>query len=239
MKRRPSGIRAVLRRHRAATVTATVALAVVIAAGAGELTARQMIQNRIAEAAPALGGNLTVGEGGDSALWDLATQRIPRLDIGSDDAQLGHLTHVSVRAQLDDVRLGGEAAMAGARAEVTVPTLSIGDAVRTAIPSMQVASVTTDPTSGTIAVVLGLGGAGKLTLRPEISDGRVSLSVADLTVFGRSVPPDRLGTAGSGLGSAEGPQRPYPLGLKATSVQVLPDSLRVTLEGGSGTLAGS
>ena len=238
MRRPPSKIRAALRRHRAATVAASVALVAVVAAGAGELTARNVIQNRIAKAAPAALGSVTVNEGG-SALWDVMNKHIATLDISSSTAHFGPLSGVSVQAQLDNVRLGGKARMSGAHAVFTVPAQSIGNAVQAAVGSVPVTSVTTDPASGTIAVALGPAGIGQLTLHPVISGGKLSLPVAGLTVFGRSVPPSSLGKAGRGLGSAAGSQRAYPLSLKATSLHVLPDGVQVTLSGGPGNLAKS
>jgi hypothetical protein len=238
MKRPPSKIRAALRRHRAAAIAASVALVAVVAAGAGEFTARNIIQNRIANAAPAALGSMTVNESG-LALWDVMNKHIPTLDISSSNAHLGPLSQVSVQAQLDNVRLGGKATMSGAHAVFTVPALSIGVAVQAAVGSVPVTSVTTDPASGTIAVALGPGGIGQLTLHPVITGGKLSLPVAGLTVFGRSVPPSRLGKAGRGLGSASGVQRAYPLSLKATSLHVLPYGLQVTLSGGPGILTSS
>ncbi|MFD6969408.1 hypothetical protein, partial [Streptomyces sp. NPDC059949] len=150
MTQRLTKTRTALRRHLVLTVTTAVALVTVVAAGAGELTARNMIENRIAKAAPALGGTLAVGVPGAWALWDLAQASIPRIDISSDDARLGPLSHVRVRARLDDVRLGDRATVAGAHAQVTASTQSLAAAIRSAAPSVPVSAVTTDPATGTI-----------------------------------------------------------------------------------------
>ncbi|HYZ53775.1 MAG TPA: DUF2993 domain-containing protein [Streptosporangiaceae bacterium] len=231
-------IRAALRRHRAAAaIVASVALAAFVATDAGESMARNMIQSRIAKAASAL-GSVTVSEGG-SALWDVMSKHIPYVNITGRNAKLGPLSQVSVQLQLENVRLGGKATVSGARAEFTVPAKSIGDAVQAAVPYIPVTSVTTDPASGTIAVALGPGGGGQLTLHPVIAGGKLSFPVAGLTVMGHSLPLGNLGMAGRGFGPASGVQRAYPLRLKATSLQVLPDGLQVTLSGGPGILAGS
>jgi hypothetical protein len=231
-------IHAALRRHRAAAaIVASVALAAFVATDAGESMARNMIQGRITKAASAL-GSVTVSEGG-SALWDVMSKHIPYVNITGRNANLGPLSQVSVQLQLENVRFGGKATVSGAHAEFTVPVQSIGDAVQTAVPYVPVTSVTTDPASGTIAVALGPGGGGQLTLHPVIAGGKLSLPVAGLTVLGRSVPFGSLGMAGRGFGPASGVQRAYPLRLKATSLQVLPDALQVTLSGGPGILAGS
>ncbi|MEU9133684.1 hypothetical protein AB0D08_37290, partial [Kitasatospora sp. NPDC048540] len=104
--------RAAVRGRRATAVTVAVALTAVLAGGAGELTARTLIRDRVAGAAPGLGG-LTATTGG-SALWALVDRHLPHLDIGSDDAHAGPLSGLSVRARLDDVRLGGPARFAAA-----------------------------------------------------------------------------------------------------------------------------
>ncbi|MFE1804567.1 LmeA family phospholipid-binding protein [Streptomyces sp. NPDC059533] len=233
MKRRPTRIRAALRHRRARTVTAAVVLVALLAAGAAEFTARALVRDRISEAAPALGDDLTVGADGDWVLWELLRGRIPQLDVSSDDARAGRLDHLKVRARLDDVRLGSEPTVGASRAQVTAPTKSIAAAIRAAAPSVRVGAVTTDPARGTVLASVGPGGAGQLTLRPVLADGRVTLAVDGLTLFGRSVPADRLGVTGDGaLGAGPGAPKEYPLGLKATSVRVEPDGLRVDLSGG-------
>jgi len=234
----------VVRRRRSVAVAVVVALIAVIAAGGGELTVRRMIRDRVAAAAPGLGGGVTVSEGGGPVLWDLVNRDIPQLDISSDDAAIGVLSSVSVRAQLDDVRLAGRRTVDAAHVEVTVPPQSLARAVQAAAPSTAVSSVTADPSAGTVTMAVGPAGLGQLTLRAAVVDGRVAVTVAGLTVFGRAVPTGRLGQAGesgaagaAGAGSAMGPKGPYPLGLKATSVRVLADGgLQVALSAGPGPL---
>ncbi|MCX5015442.1 DUF2993 domain-containing protein [Streptomyces sp. NBC_00555] len=221
------------------TVTTAVALVAALGTGAAEFTARNVIENRIAAAAPALGNDVAVGVAADWALWDLARENIPRLDISSDDARLGRLAQVRVRARLDDVRLGGRATVGSTHAEVTVPTQSIGAAIRAAAGSVPVTAVTTDPEKGTVLAAVGPGGAGQLTLRPVLADGKVTLAVDGFTVFGRSVPASRLGMGSGGLGSEPGAPKEYPLGLRATSAEVQPDGLHVTLTGGPSPLTGT
>jgi LmeA-like phospholipid-binding len=231
-----ASVRAALRRHLILTIAAAVVLTMALAAGIGELVAGNMIQDRIAHAAPSLGSDLSVSESG-SALWDVMHKDIPQLQISSDDATFGPLSGATVQAQLNDVQLGGQAKVASSTAEVTVPTQSIASAVQAKVSQTQVSSVTMDPASGTILVALGPGGVGQLTLKPELGNGQVSLSATGLTVMGRSLPLSALG--GSGLGQAQGADKAYPLGLKATSLTVQSDGLHVSLSGGSSTLAGS
>ncbi|WP_458077877.1 LmeA family phospholipid-binding protein [Streptomyces sp. EMB26] len=235
MKQRTSTIRTRLRRRRTTKIAAAAVLLTVALTGVGELAARNMIQNRLTKAAPSL-GNATVSEGDSWALWDLANQRIPRLDVSSDDAHLGQLSPVSVKARLDDVHLGDRPTIGSTHVQVSVPPEAIAAAIQTAAPSAQVASVTTDPASGTIRAAVGPAGGGQLTLQPVLKDGKVSVTVNELTLFGRTIPADRLGMTEDALSTA--PVKGYPLGLKATDLHVQPDSLKITLTGGPTTLPG-
>ncbi|MGW6984655.1 LmeA family phospholipid-binding protein [Streptomyces sp. NPDC054932] len=236
MKRRLTKTRAVLRRHLVLTVTATVVLLAVVATGAAEYTVRDLVRSRVTKAAPGLGDDVAVGVAGGWALWDLADGNFPRLDISSDDARVGRLTQVRVRARLDDVRLGDTTTVGSTHAEVTVSTQSLAAAIRAAVPSVSVAAVTTDPAKGTVLADVGPGGVGRLTLRPVLADGKVTLAVDGLTLFGRSVPTDRLGVGDGDLGARAGAPKEYPLGLAATSAEVRPDGLHVALTGGPSAL---
>jgi hypothetical protein len=233
---RVAALRAGLGRHRIVSIAALLALVAGTAAGFGELAAGHMIRDRIAQAAPNLGSDLAVNESG-SALWDMANKHVAHLDVSSDDATVGKLTQVSVQAKLNDVRLADHATVASTTAEVDVPTQSIAAAVQAEITWTTVSSVTTDPSSGTIVVDLGPGGLAQLTLKPELTHGRVTVSATSLNVLGRAVPPSAMGgETGSDMSSALGTAQAYPLGLKATSLTVEPDSLRVSLRGGRSTM---
>ncbi|MEV7520452.1 LmeA family phospholipid-binding protein [Streptomyces sp. NPDC091371] len=238
MKQLLTKSRAVMRRHLVLTVTASVLLAAVLATGVAEFAARGVIRDRVAAAAPALGDGVAVGVGDGWALWDLARGNIPRLDVSTEDARVGRLTDVRVQARLDDVRLGERATVGGTHARVTASTRSIAAAIREAAPSVPVAAVTTDPERGTVLAAVGPGGVGQLTLRPVLADGKVTLAVDGLTLFGRSVPADRLGLADGALGSRAGVPKDYPLGLEATSVRVQADGVQIALTGGPSPLPG-
>ncbi|MFG2617220.1 LmeA family phospholipid-binding protein [Streptomyces sp. NPDC048507] len=227
-------VRAMSRRRRVPAVVSAVVLLAVGGAGAAELTARAAVRDRVARAAPALGADVTVGTGGDWALWDLVNGSVPRLEISSRDARFAGLSGIRVRARLDDVRLGPAPSVGASRALVEVSTGSIADAIRSRAPSVPVASVTTVPADGTVVAAVGPGGAGRLTLRPVLADGRVTLNVDGFTLFGRSVPAGRFAPDGSGPGPGPGPGSGarYPLGLRATSLHVGAEGLDVTLTGG-------
>ncbi|WP_354644358.1 LmeA family phospholipid-binding protein [Kitasatospora camelliae] len=242
--RRTAAGRRTAGRRRRVLVVAGLLVPVVLAGGAGlgEAAARRVLHDRVLAAAPALGDGATVGAGGDPVLWDVARRRIPHLEIGSDEARYGRLPRISVRARLDDVRLGGTTRVGGSRVEVTVPLASVGAAVQAAVPTVAVGAVTADPASGEIEVALGRGGLGKVTMRPVITDGRVSLPVTSATVLGRPVAPENLSRfgglgAGQADGRATGPANR--LGLTADTLRLQPDALHITLTGGPATLPDS
>ncbi|WP_052441049.1 LmeA family phospholipid-binding protein [Streptacidiphilus anmyonensis] len=231
MKARPALL---LRRRRVVAVVAVLAVTGLTTAGTGEWAAGRLIRDRIAAAAPGLGADLTVSAGG-SALWDLARQHISRLDLSSDDATLGRLGPVDVQVRLDDVRFGGPATtVGGATAEVTVPLSAVADAVQSAAPSVAVDGATADPQAGTVTVALGFGGAAQLTLRPSVADGRVQVAAVSAQVLGQALAPERLAALTKGMD--QGAQHAYPLGLRATSVHVDADGLRIELTAGPGAL---
>ncbi|WP_079407190.1 LmeA family phospholipid-binding protein [Streptomyces sp. 3211] len=233
----PRSWAAALRRHLLLTVTATVLLLAVVGTGVAEYTVRGVIQNRVVKAAPGLGADVAVGVAGGWALWNLAQGSIPRLDISSDEARVGRLSHVRVRARLDDVRPGDTTTVGGSRVQVAVSTQSLAAAIREAVPSVAVGRVTTDPAQGKVLAEVGPGGVGRLALRPVLADGKVTLAVDALTLFGRYVPTDRLGIGEGGLGPQAGAPKEYPLGLAATSAEVRPDGLHIALAGGPSVLS--
>jgi hypothetical protein len=220
--------------RRAVAVVIVLAGTALTAGGTGEYAAGRLIRDRIAAAAPGLGADLTVTEGG-SALWDVVRQHIPRLDLSSDDATLGRLGPVDVQVRLDDVRFDGSATtVAGAQAGVTVPLQAVADTVQTSAPSVMVGGVTADPGDGTLVVSLGPGGALQLTLRPSVVDGQVLVTAVSANVLGQALASERLAKLTSGLNQRA--RHAYPLGLRATSVRVDADGLHIELAAGPSPL---
>jgi hypothetical protein len=203
--------------------------------GAAEFTARHIVAGRVTRAVPALGGDAQVHFAG-SAVWGLTQKHFSDLKVTSDDATLGPLPGVRVSAEVKDVRLGHEPTVRRTHAEVTVPTQSIGEAIRTAAPSVNITSVAADTQQDTLVVSFGPGGQGQLTLRPTLSKGKITFPVQKVTLFGRAVDPARLGEVGTGL--RPDADKPYPLGIKATSVTITDGGVRVVLDGGRSPLKG-
>lgn len=226
--------RSIRARHRVLSIAALLAVATLVVGGTGELVARHVIRDKVAGRVPALGSDVSVSESGGLALWDLVNGDIPELEVSSDDATFGRLSQVEVNAQLHDIHLGAVPTVSSTDAEISVSTQSIAAAIESAAPSLTVSSVATDPSAGTLTAAVGPGGIGRLTLKPALSDGKVTFDATSLTVMGEAVPLGGLGQTGTGAGV----QQTYPLGLKATALSVTPDGVQVTLRGGPSTLGG-
>ncbi|MFE0625523.1 LmeA family phospholipid-binding protein [Streptomyces sp. NPDC058864] len=225
--------------RRAGTVpVAAVALTALIG-GAGELIARGVVHHRVAAAAGrALGvapDRVTVDTGGP-ALSALAHRRLDRVEAVGDDVTVGRLPGASVRVRMDDVRFGGTPTVAATHAQVRVPagSLRAGPGSGGTDGGPPVTAVLPDPAAGTLTLELG-GGIGRVTVRPVLRDGRVAVGVTGAEILGRAAAPavvDRIERRLAG----RAPGARYPLALRATSVDVTAEGLRVTLDGGRATL---
>ncbi|MFI8232490.1 LmeA family phospholipid-binding protein [Streptomyces sp. NPDC085900] len=226
-------IRAAFRRHRAMSITALALTVVLLAATAAELAARALLQDRLATAAGrALGRNSTVDIDGGPALLALLDRHLDAVTIGNDHATLGRIPDVSVRARLQDVRLTGERAgtVAAIHAAVEVPATSLEDLTGTKGSRLPVTDVHLDEKADTITLGLGQAGLGQATLQPRLQDGHVTLHLENAEILGRPAPlrlVDRIQNTLTTRTAAD-----YPLGLKATSLDVTPTGLSIGLDAG-------
>jgi hypothetical protein len=230
-------IRAAFRRHRALSITALALTVVLLAATAAELAARTMLQDRLATAAGrALGKDSTVDIDGGPALLALLDRHLDAVTISNDHATLGRIPDVSVRARLQDVRLTGERAgtVAAVHAHVEIPATSLQDLTGTNGSRLPVTDVRLDEKADTITLGLGQGGLGQATVQPRLQDGRVALHLENAEILGRPAPPrflDRIQNTLTTRTDAD-----YPLGLKATSLDVTTTGLSIGLDAGHSRL---
>lgn len=213
-------------------IALTTAGALVAVPLCGELLARSVLQDRVrAAASRALDGDLDIGLASRPALLQLADKRLPFVEVDSAHAHLGRVSDAQVHARLDDVRLSGgdprRATMAAARVTVLVPSAAVAGMVGD-FGSAPVTGVRTDPRADTLTLVMGRSGLATVTLRPEIKDGRVGMTVIAVEIMGRTAPDamtDRLRDAVEGQAT----ERDYPLGLEATFARVEGDGIHVRL----------
>lgn len=233
-------IPSVFRRRRAASVTAVALAVVLLAGGVTELAARALLHNRLAAAADrALGKGSSVDVEGGSALADLLDRHLDAVTVANDDATLGRIPDVSVRARLDDIRLTGERSGTVARthADIEIPATSLQSMTADRDSQLPVSAVHFDDEADTVTLELGQGGLGHVTLQPRVQDGRMALHLESATILGRAAPARLVDRIQDGL--AQRTDAAYPLGLKATSVQVTSTGLSVDLDGGPTALPGS
>ncbi|MEU4092680.1 LmeA family phospholipid-binding protein [Streptomyces sp. NPDC026673] len=228
--------------RRARTLLGGAVATAVLACGAGELTARHVIDQRVAAAAGRVLGvapdRVAVDTGGGPALLALAHRRLDRVELSGDDVTVGRLTGASVRVRMDGLRFGAEPAVSATHADVRVPAGSAaagsGDTRDDGDGGLPVSAVVPDPATGTLRLELG-GGIGRVTVRPVLRDGRVALTVTGAEFLGRDAAPAVADRIERRL-AERAPRGRYPLALRATSVEVTSGGLHVTLDGGRAAL---
>ncbi|MFF6979258.1 LmeA family phospholipid-binding protein [Streptomyces sp. NPDC008343] len=232
-------IRSLFRRHRAAAVTTLALAALLLTTTVAELAARTLLHNRLtAVAGRALGKGTTVDIEGGPALLALFDRHIDAVTISNDHAALGRIPGVSVRARLEDLQLTADRSGTVTRthADVTVPAASLQRMAEMSDGRLPVTAVHLDDQADTVTLDLGQGGLGQATLQPRLQNGRVTLHLADVEILGSPAPPrlvDRIQDTLTSRNAAD-----YPLGLKASTLDVTTTGLAVGLEAGPTRLPG-
>ncbi|MFE7442758.1 DUF2993 domain-containing protein [Streptomyces chartreusis] len=232
-------IRSVFRRHRAAALASTALAVVLLTATTAELVARTLLHSRMAAVAgTALGKGTAVDIEGGPAILALFDRHIDAVTITNDHAALGRIPGVSVHARLEDLRLTADRSGTVARthADVTVPAASLQRMAGTSDSRLPVTAVRLDDQADTVTLDLGQGGLGQATLQPRLQDGRVALHLADVEILGSPAPPRLVDRIQDTLTTRNGAD--YPLGLKATKLDVTATGLTVSLDAGPTRLPG-
>ncbi|MCX4653052.1 Protein of unknown function [Streptomyces sp. ScaeMP-e48] len=229
---RPATRRGRFLRAVAVPVTALLALT----AGA-EAVAGHVLESRIADSTTkAFGTHVEVDTGSSPALLKILDRRLDHVTLSADNARLGGLNGASARITLDDVRLGKPApSAAGVSAHITIPADALAATVRDSGRSLPVGTARTDPAAGTIQLGLGSDGMGQLTLKPALTEGRLTITATALQFLGRTVTGPQLDRINERLGARK-QSSDYPLGLRPTAVTVTPAGLALTLTAGPTTL---
>ena len=130
--------------------------------------------------------------------------------------------------EIDDVDLHGNADSKGTigklDANITWTSEGIQETIQDSLPFIGglVNSVTTDPSAGTIELT-GAMGLGGVTVKPQVSDGQLTLQVYKVNALGVLIPHETAQTALNTFTAALLKQ--YPLGIKADNVQVTSDGV--------------
>jgi hypothetical protein len=129
---------------------------------------------------------------------------------------------------IDDVDLHGNADSKGTIGEldanITWTSEGIQETIADSIPLIGslVNSVSTNPSAGTIELT-GAMGLGGVTVKPQVSDGALTLQVYKVNALGAIIPHEAAQSALNTFTAALLKQ--YPLGIKADSVQVTNDGV--------------
>jgi hypothetical protein len=130
--------------------------------------------------------------------------------------------------EIDDVDLHGNADSKGTigklDANITWTSEGIQETVQNSLPFIGglVNSVTTDPNAGTIELT-GAMGLGGVTVKPQVTNGQLTLQVDKVNALGVLIPHETAQTALDTFTAALLKQ--YPLGIQADSVQVTNDGV--------------
>jgi hypothetical protein len=130
--------------------------------------------------------------------------------------------------EIDDVDLHGNADSKGTigklDANITWTSEGIQETIQNSLPFIGglVNSVSTNPGDGTIELT-GAMGLGGVTVKPQVSDGQLTLQVYKVNALGVLIPHETAQTALNTFTAALLKQ--YPLGIKADSVQVTNDGV--------------
>ena len=130
--------------------------------------------------------------------------------------------------EIDDVDLHGNADSKGTigklDANITWTSDGIQETIQNSLPFIGglVNGVSTNPGAGTIELT-GAMGLGAVTVKPQVSDGQLTLQVYKVNALGVLIPHETAQTALNTFTAALLKQ--YPLGIKADSVQVTSDGV--------------
>ncbi|MFI5809546.1 DUF2993 domain-containing protein [Streptomyces sp. NPDC051643] len=220
-------------RRRTVTALACVGVLVALPVG-GELLARAELQHRIrsAMASRVPDGDLEIGLSSRPALLQLVDKRLPFVEVDGAHARIGRIQDASFHARLEGVRLTGggaeRAEVASARVTVLVPSSAVAGLAGDS-GGLPVTGVRTDPDRDTLTLLIGQGGLGSVTVRPETVGGRVGMTVTSVEIMGRPAP-DAMARRIRDAVAQRADLEEYPLGLRATSARVEEDGIHVRLK---------
>jgi hypothetical protein len=221
-------------RFRGDPVSIILVLLIVVALGVaglvgGELYARHRANDIVAKATECvIQDGATVSFGPSPFLLQHVTGHYNGISIHTAGHQIRNAKGMKADININDVDLHGNANSKGTIGEldaaITWTSQGIQETVQDSIPFIGglVNSVATDPSAGAI-VLSGAFGLGSVTVKPQVSNGELTLQVYKVTAMGAIVPHETAQGALNTFTSAM--IKNYPLGIKADSVQVTNDGV--------------
>lgn len=200
-----------------------------VAAGllASELYARDRAESVVAAAAECVvQDQASVSFGATPLLLQLATGHYSDISIHTAGNRIGNARGMKADVRIDDVRLDGDADSMGTvgalDAMITWSADGMRQSIQEAISPLRglVTGVQTNPDDGTIKLQ---GNLGSVTTRPQVTDGRMSLQVVDVTGLGLLLPSETVQSALDTF--TNNLTENYPLDIHADSVQITYDGV--------------
>jgi hypothetical protein len=220
----------VRRRNPRSIILIAVSVSGFVAAGllAGEVYARHRAETAVAAATECMvHDKVSVSFGATPLLLQLATGHYRNISIHTAGNRIGNAHGMKADVWIDDVRLDRDGDAMGTvgslDATVTWSAEGMMQSIEEAITPLRglVTAVETDADDGTIELQ---GNLGDVTIKPQVTDGRVALDVVDVTGLGLLLPSEMVQSALDTLTTRLAEN--YPLNIHADGVQITDDAVR-------------
>lgn len=195
----------------------------------GELYARHRANDIVASATQCvIQDGATASFGSSPFLLQHLTGHYKDITIHTAGHNIRNAKGMKADIEIDDVDLHGNADSKGTigklDANITWTSDGIQETIQNSLPFIGglVNGVSTNPNDGTIELT-GAMGLGGVTVKPQVSDGQLTLQVYKVNALGVLIPHETAQTALNTFTAALLKQ--YPLGIKADSVQVTNDGV--------------
>jgi LmeA-like phospholipid-binding len=195
----------------------------------GELYARHRANDIVATATQCvIQDGATASFGSSPFLLQHLTGHYKDITIHTAGHNIRNAKGMKADIEIDDVDLHGNADSKGTigklDANITWTSDGIQETIQNSLPFIGglVNGVSTNPSAGTIELT-GAMGLGAVTVKPQVSDGQLTLQVYKVNALGVLIPHETAQTALNTFTAAL--LRQYPLGIKADSVQVTNDGV--------------
>jgi hypothetical protein len=195
----------------------------------GELYARHRANEVVATATQCvIQDGATASFGSSPFLLQHLTGHYKDITIHTAGHNIRNAKGMKADIEIDDVDLHGNGDSKGTigklDANITWTSDGIQETIQNSLPFIGglVNGVTTDPSAGTIELT-GAMGLGGVTVKPQVTDGQLTLQVYKVNALGVLIPHETAQTALNTFTAALLKQ--YPLGIKADSVQVTNDGV--------------
>jgi hypothetical protein len=198
-----------------------MALTVAGAVG-GELYARHRADTVVASAVQCVvQDSVDVSFGAKPFLWQLINSDYDNITVQTAGNQIRDAKGMKLDLTMNDIKLNktseGEGTMGALDAVITWSTDGIKQTVADTLPLLGslVSSVSTNPSAGTIELE---GALGSVTVKPQVSNGGLSLQVMKLSGLGFSLPRETIQPSLDTFTAAL--TKNLPMGIHADSLQV-------------------